>query len=236
MDQFQRDFFFIRQAEYQTYVKAFGPGAVQQGELSDPNYFDFISFAQYATISRDVSGNPPLFFEEQQPVQVGDDEPQQFQNVLIKRNADVKNSDLPSLHSKLVGEAILDKLNSIFDGTPSAIPSVPANSQPSPDVLLSCIRQMSNLFLINGFAWEGIVSISKMGPNVNNSIGTEFQVKFVAPATLWSGQSLQKQNATACNDFFLKAVTVFLDRAGYSIAKSSVKYTKTEELTTFTVI
>ena len=42
MDQFQRDFFFIRQAEYQPYIDQLGPGVVQQGMLTDPYYFDFI--------------------------------------------------------------------------------------------------------------------------------------------------------------------------------------------------
>ena len=42
-DQFQRDFFLIRQAEYEQYVKDLGPGIVQQGYLTDPYYFDFIS-------------------------------------------------------------------------------------------------------------------------------------------------------------------------------------------------
>lgn len=38
MDQFQRDFFIIRQAEYEPYVNQLGPGMVQQGDLTDPYY------------------------------------------------------------------------------------------------------------------------------------------------------------------------------------------------------
>lgn len=33
MDQFQKDFFFIRSAEYLSYVNQLGPGLVKQGEL-----------------------------------------------------------------------------------------------------------------------------------------------------------------------------------------------------------
>ena len=36
MDQFQRDFFLTRQAEYKTYADSLGPGAMQQGDLADP--------------------------------------------------------------------------------------------------------------------------------------------------------------------------------------------------------
>ena len=235
MDQFQRDFFFIRQAEYQTYVNALGPGIVQQGELTDPNYFDFISFAQYTTISRDVSGNPPMILEEQQPVTVGEDEPQRFENVIIRRKDDIPNEDLPIVHSKLVGEAILDRLNTLFQGTASAIPAIPSKSRPDSTVVLASVKQLMILFIINGFAWDGSTTIITNSQNKDAS-GTEFQVKFAGPATWWSGQSLQKQNSVTTNDFFLKTVRVLLDRAGYSISKSSVKYTKTEEITTFTLM
>ena len=56
-DQFQRDFFLIRQAEYEQYVKDLGPGMVQQGYLTDPYYFDFISVRKVA-----ISGPLWLFF------------------------------------------------------------------------------------------------------------------------------------------------------------------------------
>ena len=109
MDQFQRDFFLIRQAEYKTYADSLGAGAMQQGDLADPNYFDFISFAQYATILREIV-NPPSVFEEQQPVDVGEGEPQQFNSVVVKRNPSVLNNDLPRKFDEIVGNAILDKL------------------------------------------------------------------------------------------------------------------------------
>ena len=68
MDQFQRDFFLIRVAEYETYKNQLGAGMVQQGILTDPYYFDFISFAQYKTINREVTQDPPFIFEEQQMI------------------------------------------------------------------------------------------------------------------------------------------------------------------------
>merc|ERR1712071_274429 len=141
----------------------------------------------------------------------------------IKRDPSISNAKLPSFHGKLVGEAIIDRLNSIFDGTPSAIPPLEPNSINSSTKVLSSIQQLMNLYLINGFAYSGKASIIKMGPtsnNVNDDVsGTEFQVTFASPATLWSGQSLQKQNACVVNDFFLKSLKVLLDRGGYTISK-----------------
>ena len=49
MDDFQKSFFLFRQSEWEEYRDKH-PNIIQ-GDLSDPYYFDFISFAQYATIS-----------------------------------------------------------------------------------------------------------------------------------------------------------------------------------------
>jgi hypothetical protein len=37
--------------------------SVKQGDLADPRYFDFISFAQYATISNSMENGKLLFVE-----------------------------------------------------------------------------------------------------------------------------------------------------------------------------
>lgn len=111
-------------------MKALGPGLVQQGDLTDPYYFDFISFAQYETINREISENPPFVFEEQQPVEQGDDAPQKFVPVVIRRNPSLTNEMLGPEHSRLVGSAILDRLENIFGSTDSAIPKFDSGSRP----------------------------------------------------------------------------------------------------------
>ena len=138
MDQFQRDFFLIRQAEYQTYVDLLGKGIVQQGDLADPNYFDFISFAQYATISREID-DPDAVFEEQQPVEVPEGELQKFNAVVVRRDPSITKSDLTAKHTEIVGNAILDKLNEKFGDTASAIPKIEPGSRPNADTLHSLL-------------------------------------------------------------------------------------------------
>lgn len=189
MQQFQKDFFLVRQAEYQYYANALGPGAMQQGDLADPNYFDFISFAQYSTICREVS-DPAVIFEEQQPVEVGEDQPQQFKTVVIKRDASLSTNELAHKHTELVGNAILDKLIEKFGETASAIP-MEANGRPDSSALLASFKQMVNLFVINGFAYDGTASITKIDKNEGDASGTEFSIVATSPATLWSGQSLK---------------------------------------------
>lgn len=61
MDEFQKDFFLFRQNQWLDY-KNDHPSIVQ-GDLADPAYFDFISFAQYAVISTKMN-YPKLEFVE----------------------------------------------------------------------------------------------------------------------------------------------------------------------------
>jgi hypothetical protein len=235
MDQFQRDFFLIRQAEYEPYVNALGPGMVQQGILADPYYFDFISFAQYATISREIAQNPPFVFEEQQPVEVGEGEPQKFVPTVIKRDPGLTNDKLGMEHDKLVGTAILNRLEEVFGETDSAIPKITPGSKPDAETLLASLSQIVKLFLISGFAWDGNVSISKPPSAASSGSGAQLCIELTSPATLWSGKALQLRRAYPVNDFVVKTVKVFLSRCGYSVASSSVKYDGNKEISYVTV-
>ena len=233
MDQFQRDFFLLRQAEYEWYVNLVGAGSVRQGELSDPTYFDFISFAQYATISRELSKDVPKYFEEQQPDPTTVDEnglTNQFIKVIVRRDPDLEGKDLREEHSMRVGSAILDQLESTFQNTTSALPTFSLGSRPSYDEIMLSLRQLTNLFLLNGFALDGTVLMK------DTSDGVSFEIKLASPANLWSGQALQFRKANPINCFILKVATVLLLRAGYTVKRSDVKYTKTEEITTITII
>lgn len=231
MDQFQKDFFLIRQAEYLPYVNELGPGMVKQGDLSDPSYFDFISFAQYLTINRDIS-DPSMIFEENQPVLIPDEKEdrQEFIAKIVRRDPSINNAMLPIKHDEMVGTKILDKLNETFGGTASAIPSFEGGSRPDPAKLLGAVQQLVNLFLISGFAFDGKVELK------TPSKGFQFDITLTAPATIWSGQALAAKKAYPVNDFVLKTAKVLLTRAGYKILSSSVTYTNSQEISSVTIL
>lgn len=135
MDQFQRDFFLIRSSEYQDYTKALGDGMVQQGDLTDPYYFDFISFAQYRTINRELTQDPPFVFQEMQPAaEQTDNGRSNFVPVVVRRDPSLTNAMLIPTHSSKVGKAILDRLEEIFGNTESRIPQL--GNRPDPGKLL----------------------------------------------------------------------------------------------------
>lgn len=231
MDQFQRDFFLLRQAEYQPYVNALGPGVVQQGDLVDPNYFDFISFAQYAAINREIK-DPYSVFEEQQPVTVGEDEPQRFDTVVVKRTVEAER--LVERHGELVGAAVIDKFEEVFGKTEAAIPALRKGGGNSAEQVLAALRQLAVLFVINGFAWESNVVIVK-GSGGEGLSGTRFMVTMTSPATLWSGKALKARGADPTNNFYFKAAKELLKRGGVGVREVGIDYQDNREITMFTI-
>jgi hypothetical protein len=131
-DQFQRDFFLIRQAEYEYYVNELGPGVIQQGDLTDPYYFDFISFAQYAAINREIQKDPAVVFNERKAIEEAPEgEPQQFTTVVVKRDPAITNDKLAPTHSQLVASSILTKFDETFGETDIGLPKVAPQSRPN---------------------------------------------------------------------------------------------------------
>eukprot|EP00977_Amphora_coffeiformis_P023539 scaffold13528_cov169-Amphora_coffeaeformis.AAC.9 len=196
MDQFQRDFFLTRQAEYEPYVSQLGPGFVKQGDLTDPYYFDFISFAQYKAINREITVDPAFMFEEKQPVEMGEGEPQKFVSRVIRRDPALTNDLLPVEHSCRVGEQILARLDTVFGGSKSGLPES-SGRRPNASELRAALEQLVKLFLINGFAWDGNATL------VSESSDGKIQVclTLTSPATIWGGQSLLNEKTSIRNDF-----------------------------------
>lgn len=220
-----------------------GPGIVQQGDLTDPYYFDFISFAQYATINREISQDPPQVFNEQKPVEVAENEPQQFTSVIVKRDPNLTNQMLAPTHSRLVASAVLDRLEETFGNTDISLPKISPGSRPDDTTVLSLISQLVKLFLINGYAWDGNASMSKFSATENfngDASGTQFTITLTSPATIWSSQALQLRNRAAfggglLNTFLLTTAKELVRRLGYDIASSSVTFEGNKETSSFTI-
>ena len=101
--------------------------------------------------------------------------------------------------------------------------------------LLLSLNQLVNLFLINGFAFSGRASIVSENPGLLDASGTKYCILLNAPATLWGARALQSEGATILNDFVFKAARELINRAGYEIASSSIKYEGATEETVFTI-
>ena len=104
-------------------------------------------------------------------------------------------------HGQLVGSAVLDQLTEAFGNTANAIPKLPTGRLDSTATLMA-LTQLMKLFLLNGFAFDGKVTIVKQ-----DSSGTEFCITLTNPANLWSGKALEERRAEPRNSFILKTAT-----------------------------
>mmetsp|Transcript_28167 Transcript_28167/g.36423 ORF Transcript_28167/g.36423 Transcript_28167/m.36423 type:complete len:325 (-) Transcript_28167:298-1272(-) len=203
MDQFQKLFFLYRQSEYEEYVKQ-NPG-VLQGDLADPKYFDFISFAQYHTISEAMKNGQQVFIEK-----CGAEGEEQT----VRRDPQFANNALlPVEHSSRVGDRILAFLNEQYPTV-----NIETNFRPSLDGIVTSIAQIMGLFKLNFFMLDY---------SVTPKSGKQIEVKLTLPATLWSQQVLKSQNTVLRNDFEAKAIISYLKSCGVS-ASYSTSYTKTD--------
>lgn len=182
--------------------------------------------------------DPPLVFEERQPVEknVGEkeDEPQQFVSRIVRRDSSITNAMLPREHDQRVGMAILNRLNDVFGATSNVgLPETVASRQQ----VLPALQQLVKLFLINGFAFDG--SAIQLDGNSQQDKGRgydQFCLSLTSPATLWGTRSLQQEGNVLLNDFLLKTAKVLVEqRYGYWVVSSSVKYEGTKELSYLTI-
>lgn len=191
MDEFQRSQFLFRQGEWDEYRKVL---PVQQGDLSDPAYFDFISFVQHATMAQSMRTGR-LVFEEAQNAE-GD-------TVVVNRRANASlpqsNKDLPAAHASRVGVRLLEWMDATF---PTLAPRVPR--EPTAAALLDGVGKIAAILEIEDYALSVRAAPLPSG----------LELALVAPANLWSGQVLRLRGDEPANDFECKAVVQYLARCG----------------------
>lgn len=193
MDEFQKEQFLFRQSEWDEYRQAL---PVQQGDLTDAAYFDFISFCQYATLASGMRRGR-IFFEE-----------------LIDANGTVavvnrdpslpqRNELLPAAHAERVGDRILDWINDKF---PNLKPRVAAQGEPlTASSLVAGIERLANIFLLEEFCLSSSVELRSDGRGVRWTL--------IAPANAWSAQVLNVRGDLP-NNFDVMAALAYLRRSG----------------------
>ena len=194
MDVFQKDMFLLRQNEWDSYKDKV---AVKQGDLADPNYFDFMSFVQYATIANGMRNGKMVFNELIDA---------NGTSIFVSRAeadppAPLDNAALPAAHAERVGERILEWIDEKF---PRIAPKVPKD-RITEAALLEGVEQLAAIFQI-----EEYMLASTVAPLTGGGISWTL----VAPATLWSSQVLAVRGDTPVNDFAAKAALAFLRRCG----------------------
>ena len=220
MDEFQKDFFKYRSYEWEDY-RAKHPN-ILQGDLTDPNYFDFITFAQYAVINEKMKNAKVEFVE--------------------KFNADgdtrvvrkeISNALLAPTHSSKVGNFLLDYIIDTY--TPNGLVPKGIGEKKSTKKFVEDVNMIMDVFTINGYCLDSeVVHIMENGGGSSSgSSENDSDRKLLArltlklPANLWSFQVLKGMKAPLLNEFSLKVIGALAQRSDISVKMltSSVKDT-----------
>ncbi|KAK9839251.1 hypothetical protein WJX81_004341 [Elliptochloris bilobata] len=214
MDEFQVRFWKLRQSEYEAYTLQCSPAVIQQGDLTNPAYFDFISFAQLGTVSAALD-RPRSIFQE-----FCEECDHQLRTVV--RSADTGgDAALPTRLQREAGDRIYSGLLQGFRGEQfGAPPPLPASAPVAE--LAAGVQSLLRIFASRGYALDARVSdvaparscASVERHGACPSAGT-FSVRLEGPATLWGMGALASRRAML-NAYDAMVTEAFLRRSGCS--------------------
>ena len=211
MNQFQKDFFVLRQGEWDRYRQEL-PN-LQQGDLSNPSYFDFISFCQHATIAAEMRTGSQIFEELI--------DAEGTSQVVTRPPELADNAALPAAHAERVGNLLLDKISEKYTRLSPKVP--PPTQQVTAALVIDGVRQIAEIFEINDYMLS-----QRVTPLANG-----FELAMVVPATLWSQQVLQLRGELP-NDYEAKVVSAWLRRCSVPATYTTRIDKSTEVIHTFT--
>jgi len=232
-DKFQKEFFLLRSTEWEKYL---AETDAKQGDLSDAMYFDFISAAQYATITQELRRAQSVFEERtgaEGTVSV------------VKRDALLQDNDLlPPAFYERVGDKVYEALVANFSGPDFySQPPLPCSSGE-----LGCVvdgfKQLYKVVVEAGYALDykaedrGATSVgeykeaeAKLGawrertrntfkvPEIKGE-GRKLRVTLQAPCTLWGRQWLGMQGYMH-NDHDVMVAMSYLRKSGRAAVVST---------------
>ncbi|CAL8465945.1 g5481 [Coccomyxa elongata] len=197
---------------------------IPMGDLTDPSYFDFITFAQLATISQEIPLGQQAFEEFCEECE--------GQKQTIQRSPSMQsNAALPAAFERITGDLIYDGLCNGFRGVNFGAPG-PAEPRTPIQELAGNAQRILDIFTANGYAIKATVSEVVPSRSCGSvewhgacpSAGT-FRVRLEGPATLWGTAALENRRAIA-SAYDAMAIEAYLRHSGCS-ASYSVRHTDT---------
>ncbi|MEW5298480.1 MAG: hypothetical protein WDW36_001598 [Sanguina aurantia] len=200
MEKFQKLFWKLRASEQPSYTLQYAPLAPKIGDLSDPLYFDFISYCQFATISQEMP-NGALLFQELQ----GNIEDQK--EVLVRRDPAMSdNALLPAAFQQIVGDKVYQGLWKGYRGEEFGGPApLPAGAPVSE--FITNVTLLLDIMVSRGYALKGKLSYSEDKP-------LSFQVKVQGAATLWGLAALNYRHALVANTYDAMVISAYARACG----------------------
>ncbi|KAF6266753.1 hypothetical protein COO60DRAFT_12124 [Scenedesmus sp. NREL 46B-D3] len=213
--QFEAKFWKLRQSELEGYNYLYSPIKMRAGDLSDPLYFDFISFSQYATISREM-GRPARVFEEYYELcgpAVGDDEPcESGQKVVMRPPQYADDAQLPTYFFQKTGDLMYDGLLNGFRGEEFGGPP-PAPAGASIQQLAAGVQQLLSIMVDKGYALKAEVKgVTSSGSSSRG--GGSFSVSIQGSCNLWGVNALAARQSLVVNVHDAMVIDAYLRASG----------------------
>lgn len=221
MDNFQVRFWKLRQSEVEPYTLQYSPLKVKYGDLTDPLYFDFISFAQFATISNEMKTGEVVFQEKN-----GAD----GELKTVRRDASImQNSLLPLAFARKAGNHIYQRLLEGFEGENFNVPR-PCPPTSDSKCLLEGINRLLELFVGQGYALNA--NVEEVESEKYSDV-FKLRVRVQGSSTLWGMRTLASRGASVLTNFDALTVKSFVE-ASLRNASYKIHFTDTykEELWT----
>jgi len=220
MDKFQIEFWKQRQAEQEGYFDQYKPLKVRQGDLTDPLFFDFISYTQYSVLGKEMPNGQQVF---QEPCDTDDCDPKGIKT--IRRDASIAdNKLLPPRFYDRVGDNILRGLQEGFrDETFNAPPSLPPSASASQ--VVENLQKLLDIFVSRGFALKAQVMDVSID---SNDTKASFKVKAQGTANLWGVASLSFRRSPVVNDYIAMVLSAYLRQCGRQVTSFDLEYTDTQ--------
>jgi len=209
MDEFQVKFWKLRQAEYSPYTLQYSPIIIRQGQLTDPLYFDFISYAQYALLAKEMPRGRQVFEEF---CEIEEDCPGDRKRVVRRDQTLSDNKLLPAAMEAGIGDKMYAGLVKGFEGETWGGPP-PLNKSASFEEVVAGVRRIVDIFVEKGYAIKG--EVGEVVPRKAGN-GGSFVVRFQGPCNLWGIQRLGSIRAPLVNAMDAMTVAAFLRASGRS--------------------
>lgn len=226
--EFQANFWKYRQSQYEPYTLQYSPIKIKQGDLTDVNYFDFISFAQMSSVGQAIKTGRQVFEE------FCEDCP--GQKHVVRRDAKYKdNASLPSFVEELAGDNIYRSLRDGFRGRDF---NGPSEQKAGTHIarLAEDAESIMTIFVQNGYAIKAKVSnvsesCSEGSCEYHGAHGSKgsFQIRLDGPANLWGMAALSSQGSPLHTAFSALAIDGYLRASGvkaqYTLNRTSTTVT-----------
>ncbi|KAI3428408.1 hypothetical protein D9Q98_007235 [Chlorella vulgaris] len=203
MDEFQKRFWKLRQAEWEPYLLLHSPLRIQQGQLSDPLYLDFITYSQAAAASNLMKQGKQVFEEYE--------EESEGKRVVTRDPSLADNAQLPGRFYERHGELVYRGLVEGFRGEQYGGP-LPCAPGASTEQLMAGVQQVLDIFAAKGFS----LKTTLLPKPASGGSGDGFTVVQQGPANLWSLQALAARRSLVYQQPDAAAVAAFLRASGRS--------------------